>query len=646
MSINSSYNLSKSRYDNYNSPQKHIQIGGSLIIDKNFDISKYVNEAEKQLYSEKKLKKSNRSITIDNCFSPQNKYEYGTIFSSKNQNRLLRNMKRQNLIDRNNNNNKTITTQNSLKTSGYPITGLNLVKNKQTIDISKLPVLTEKNLITESNNFYNKNRYNLYKSKNLPIKSGEIFNISKVVQNIKKSVDLCRKDKSLKTLLNGNFAYDESHLKEIFEPNKLINNYYTHVQTTLNQDDNNLLSFVNKNKQISVNNVLINLLKDEKSKISKNQCIREQKIMNNSKTLENNENEFNEYKHVQKIASRKIENLLTAIHGKGRRLLEEERNAKAELKVAEDERVKILELIDELRIIAKFVHKVLGDNDNIFKNKILPTDYSSPPDYEQITKNLFIRFKSFLNDDEKNEDILSDEILNEPEVMIRKFHEVEDSIIRGLNIGGRLDKEIQTIKNDSEKIEIDISERCTELEAEYEKLKEAYKNDMAELNDIIKRQKPGNDDEDCNQLIRDLYTEVVEIFKPTLSNKYIGLSASKIAPEECASETQRIIIENEHKLYNLMFGLEKIELNDPRVFNEILEERKSDNKEKKLNMYKKKLEEKQAKIIVKNEDQSQRIVFISRKTEPPFHFPKKVKKVKNDKELIEMQENQQLMNYD
>ena len=650
MSINSSYNLNRSRCDNYNSPSKHIQVGGSLIISKNFDFSKYINQAKNQLFSEKKEKNQNQSISIDSCSSPlNNRYQYDSIFSSpKSKNRLLKNWKKQNLLDRSNSNNKTITTQETFKTSGYPITGVNIVKNSQTIDIKKFPVKTENNIIKESNNKNNNlNRFSLFKnnSNNTPFKSGEIFNISKIVQNIKKSVDLSRKDKSLKTLLNGNFAYDESHLKEVFEPNKLINNYYTHVQTSLNQDDNNLKSFVDKNKQISINNVLINLLKNEKTKIYENQSIREKKILDNTKTLENSENEFYEYKHVQKTACRKIENLLTAIHSKNRRLLEEERNAKAELKISEDERVKILEMIDELRIIAKFVHKVLGDNNNIFKNKILPTDYSIPPDYEQITKNLFIRFKSFLSDEE-NKDMLSNEILNEPEVMIRKFHEVEDSIIRGLNLEGNYDSEIQSIKKDSEKIEKDISERCVDLELEYEKLKEIYKNDLEELNDIINRQNPNDQDEDCNELIRDLYTEVAEIFKSSVNNKYYGINVNKISPGECASETQRIIVENEIKLYNLMFGLEKIEENDPRMFETILEERKSVNKEIKLNMYKKKLEEKQAKIIVKNEDQSQRMVFLSRKTEPPFHLPKKVVKVKNDKKLIEMQENQQLMSYD
>ena len=262
MSINNSYNLSKSRYDNYNSPNKPIQIGGSLIIDKGIDLSKYINKVENLLNSEQKLKKQNRSTTIENyTSSPLNRYQYGVVFPPlKNQSPFLGSVKRQNTIERNNNKNKTITTQYSLKTSGYPLTGLNIIKNKQTLNIRNYPISSEKTLITDTNNINNINKFSFYKSKNFPIKSGEVFNISKVVKSIKKSVDLSHKDKSLKTFLNGNFAYDESHLKEVFEPNKLINNYYTHVQTTLNQDDNNLLSFVDKNKQISVNNVLINLL--------------------------------------------------------------------------------------------------------------------------------------------------------------------------------------------------------------------------------------------------------------------------------------------------------------------------------------------------------------------------------------------------
>ena len=626
----------RNSYKSENNNQKtSFQIGGSIILDNGLNISKIIKKAEMQLLSQKANK---RHKTIDNSiYNNLSKKNYDIkSFPTSYQKFYKDSINNCNSL-------KYLNTENT--NSGYPLTGVNII-GKSKYNISRSNLTKNKYYPKIFKETFSRNNNILNSEGSHHMKSGDIFNIPKAVRNIKKAVEMARKEKTKKKiLLRSNLVFDENNLDVVFDSDNLINNYNTHVQTSICSDNNlDLFSFINKNKQISKNNVFINLLKREKSKIKKKLYIREKNFENNGKVLEEQENKFDEYRLVQNAASRKIDNSLLSLRIPTIKLLELRRDVMSDLKTAEDERTKLLEQIDDLRICAKFVCKVLGKNNTLFREKILHDDIENP-DYETITKNVLKRFNCFLSDDNKNNSNNLREILNEPEIMIQKFKEIEDTIIRHLKMEEDIEDEIRDIQKEEEKNMLEIEKRYAELENDYQRLQNIYQNNLNEYNEILKRENNSSVDNEYNILIRDLFSEVMDIFKPK-NSKFSGVNVKTIKIEDCVKETKRILTENETKLFNLMLFFDKAQKQNPKLFNEVITETKNDNKEKKLNMHKQNLEKKEKDKLTQTKYNSQKILFIPRKTVLPFQPQKKAKKIKVDQKVIEQKENEQLITYE
>ena len=108
-------------------------------------------------------------------------------------------------------------------------------------------------------------------------------------------------------------------------------------------------------------------------------------------------------------------------------------------------------------------------------------------------------------------------------------------------------------------------------------------------------------------------------------------------------EIRSLIIDSEEKTNKYITILESIEKTDKFLFGRICNRLKNSHKEQKVNMLK--------QIIADGEKQridqmmENKIIFIKRKAEPPFHLPKKEKKIKIDPELVKQLENEELITY-
>ena len=142
------------------------------------------------------------------------------------------------------------------------------------------------------------------------------------------------------------------------------------------------------------------------------------------------------------MSYRQTDDLLRQLIINKRRLLKESFKLNSEVRIKEDERQKLLERIDELRIISKFVKKVLETDLNLYKIKIIP-EYSSErlPNYELISQEVFDRFNFLLVEKEKG-NIKQENInilrqinhLNDSELLYDQFHKIEEDIINNLQI--------------------------------------------------------------------------------------------------------------------------------------------------------------------------------------------------------------------
>jgi len=636
-------------------------LGGSLVLGASFDIKQYLNNIQ-YLQKTGKGQKSCFTPFMDNLYKRtklrNRKYELSTItngYSPKNTKKPFDRQKPSlDVSTTATNYNYTVSMRNYKNSSfntnndNYSTTNDRLKSYKSTKDYFE----------TESNTrslFSNKNNYR-YDS------SDENLNLLKTIKNIKNDIDMAHKDKSISYILNSKIVYDPKNEDVVFRPIKIINEFKNFEKRDLDKNKYDITSFITNNQSISRKNVIVKLLDNKKKDCIKNLIQRQKTLENNKKTINIDEINFECYTTNQKQANKRIENKLADLLVKNRRLLIEERKYRSDLRVKEDERQRYLEQIDELRIIAKFVTKVIGNNldlINLLKIKILP-EYSAErlPNYEKIGKEVIERFHFLLDEDEiyndksgkkskfsqKDVNILKEmHSLNNSELLYEQFFEVERKILNSMKEKKEINDEIIEMRKEERQNIVEIQKALEHLknelykiQSEYDKERTLYEHKL-EINEL--------ENLDFDGIVNELYFEVMLIFdklKFDKENKVI-LNKESVGVNDELREIRSLIIDSEEKLNKYIPILESYEKSDKFLFGRICNRIKNSHKEKKVNMLK--------QIIADGEKQridqmmEDKIIFIKRKAEPPFHMPKKEKKIKIDPELVKQLENEELITY-
>lgn len=621
---------------NLENPIKNLlATGGDIVFEKTFDIKNYLIPVERHFNLDKKL----RTTSIHN---------YST-FSD-----FLKGSKESTYL----------TTYNMTahpKSLKKTIQSTNIGFNPKSIDYNSAFLNTSSSKKYEtsfSNNFADnlkKNKKSSLSRKKKPIKySIESFSVSKAIEDIKKKIqknDTKNKLASIKTS-NSHFAYDPKYADVVFDCNKLLNFHEVRKKAELKEGDDMLSTFITQNKDLSVKNVLIKLMNNESNKISLNEDKIKKRLKDNAKKLKEAEKNFEEFASLQKKTTKQIENTLVSLQEENHKLLEEEVNNKILNKILNDERQKLLEQIESLRIYAEFVNKVVGLNLEKYQNKILP-DYleNSFPDYEKISLNVIKRFNCFLKNDENDIYIKKEnKILGEPEILYQKYNEMENNIRRQIDSKEEEEHNLLGDSNVSKKIILELTERHNDLKKEYEKLNDFYKEDLSNYEryhfHVIQK---SCGIEEYYGFIKDLYEEIIEIFYKTQTLKFTKSSRGKLTidrfnVEEFINQIVKMLKEKEEIFNKLYSNLNNAENTDTSLFIKAVNNIKSNNKEHRQALIKQNIglgKELQEKTNKKHE----RYVLIGRNSEPPYYKKKKPEKKKVDYELLKRLEEEQLLSY-
>ena len=213
-----------------------------------------------------------------------------------------------------------------------------------------------------------------------------------------------------------------------------------------------------------------------------------------------------------------------------------------------------------------------------------------------------------------------------------KFNEIEDRIIRLLQLIQEIQMEEKNMNNDIISIIKDMKIRVEYHEKEYESLKEIYNNELTELNKIHYTDK--NIDMHL-ELIKEIYSTLLKHengnnFKYIYSNNHFNNSNNNFGfPHymDLIKDCMKKVRKEETTINNCIMDLEKFECQDSKLFNEIIELRKEYNKEMKQIEQKRKLETIRNENREKSENRFNKVIIQSRKTEAPFRLFKKTIKV-------------------
>ena len=637
-------------------------LGGTMVVDKGFDIRNYLNLIERGRFEKRNnIKKSNilnstaqfstfnsnkkplydgyLTTTFNNIPKINKKFKKnGASFSTDLAAKKYINTESSTYLDYKNN----ITTTNSY---------FNFLSTKNT---SKL-IFNKKNNITQ-------------KTQNSPKQSYDYFNIFKAIKEIKKSTQMPKiniksspKQKLFITKINKNnktnerppLAYSKEYVDTVFDSKNILNKYNFRKGLELEQPDN-LISFSSNKKDISRKNAIIDLLNNESKKISKIEKKFETKNENNKNIIESNIKEFEQFKDEHKLICKNIENCFDNLQKENYNLLNELIIYKSLNKNYVDEIQKVLEQIENLRVYALFVHQSLEKDSTRYEKSIFPDyRYEKLVDYEKkIAKirNFVINNYSIFWDNEYKEQLKDEfKFLEEPDIMINQFHEIEGNIMRLLNFKNNLINEMKKDEINNNLVLNELKSRYAIAEKEYKKLKINLDIEQNIINDLKKKEIDYN--YEYISLIGTLFLNIVEILgqndKQIMNYKFIlDSKIDKDNVDICLREGGRLLREKEDLLNNTLLAIKTYQEKDGRFFSQIMDETKLKNKLQKHLLHKKDKMNQQLETEAKVINKVNKVKLISRKTEAPYHSPqKKVKKVINYTQIKRL-EDEELLKYD
>ena len=451
-------------------------------------------------------------------------------------------------------------------------------------------------------------------------------------------------------ITSENFAYSNRYVNFVFNHLKQINDYKYQKYLQLNPSEDSHYKFIHKNRQITRSNILLRLMKMEQNKLETNYNLHSERIKNNEKKLEKDKKIFEELKEKQKMLGKKYESMFSNINLKYRELLNGAFEGNYIIKNNQDEIRRILHKIDKLRVYGYFINEVLGGDVTRFEKQIIPEDkYEEDINYPQILKEVIKKYNYLLKDslfyDDKisfNEAILEHEksFMDEPEKMWFKFKEIENIIVRNVFIKEKIKNDIKQMIEEKNYNLKDLKQKKELLENEYKNLKENYDYEKSKYNGVEKRYISHKIEID--ETVNDLFDYSQKSFN------HLNLTDKNFESYDILGTTKEIhrIIQNcEIYLDGLILNLKKFEKEDSKLFEKIIDNRKKYLKfVKTQNILNQKMKEKFNFILDVNS--LNKIVFKSRKTEAPYHKPKKVEKVEIDQNLIERLENEEMLTYE
>ena len=604
---NSSVNRSHKNEINISNTNRLNMSGQSIILGKNFNILKILNEIEKRTTEKEVFHKPNL-LPLLYPKTPKKKIKY---FNSS--------------FDKNNI--STLKNENSYKKDKNCF--LTSLGNEQSRNSESL---TDKKDFKYSLKYFNSNKYKrLYDDKKINNNNIHLSSIIKEIRNKNKA----NNDKSN---FNNNIAYDKKNMDCIIDMNDVLNIHCKSNDWDLKEKEKDYNGFVINNKEIKLQNVLIKLVNKEKDIIDNNHKMYIKDLEIKKKSIDEDENNFNQIIKEQKYYNKLIEENLTKLKNQNKVLLYIRENIKEHLRKTEYEIMKKIYEIDELRIYAKFVKYIYGYDISKYETSFIEKENNkAQSDIEELINSVIDNYKECL--EEGNNEI--DNI--EPDIIYNEMTLIEDRILLAIKEKDKELEELKKCQNNNESVLKEIINKKNDLEKEYNYLKE-------ECNYILDLYSNENNDKDLFIIAQDLFNYIIDILSN--ENKYYNKFKDKnnstiYNPFEISGlgvKSINLISEKEMLLNKYIQIIEKYENEDPKTFSDIINTRKDQIILEKLQAAKQRIQNSEMIERMNIEKKSDKVYFIKRKMHQSIPKKKKIK-IKVDPKVIKKLEDMELLNY-
>lgn len=623
-----------------------LHMGGKNII--HGDISNEAGKKNFLINSQKKSNSNNKLFLLYPTISPKSKKSYNISTETNNISISKYKDKNYSSIENESNNNRYIFITNHSSKNIYKNNQLrgNTLRNQDKCFLTSLTseqLDNKKKLKTIDSTDYrisfnsDNNKFKRLYTINNDNKINKNFHISKIIKEIKEKYKI----KNEFEIKNDYLAYNSQNLNEISNANNLLNDYQEKNIWNIKIKESNYHNFILNNKEIYKNNILSKLVDKERDKIIENNRLYEKCLEDKYNTLIQNEKELEEIIDEQKKSHKIIENYRIKLEKCNRELYYLKNLMFYKVQNKEAEIMKKLLEMEELRAYAKFVNNMIGNDSSRFEKEIYPTDYDKKIELNSLVKNAFKVYGNYLNE---SNNMKNNNYGNEPEKIYKGFLGLQDKIRYAIKMKDEVLQQIKKIKVNNKLILEQIKVKKDFLEKEYNSIKE----EIDSIQKIILNVEI-NEQRYLYILAKELFIYILQTFSYENINKYknndINNKVSNLIKiSELAEKCKASISEKEIFINESIRNLEKFEKENPVLFEEFLDNAKERiilQRQKKAKEMRK-LREKINKIQVIKK--LERINFIMRKVEHPFHI-NKASKINIESNIIKEKEDKELLTY-
>ena len=420
--------------------------------------------------------------------------------------------------------------------------------------------------------------------------------------------------------------YNSKELNNVFDAFQILK----HVKSrdTIRQlskgKEKDLLELCNQNKQICMSNIISEMLKDERKKISELENEKMNALNNKSKDLNDDIEIFEEFKEKINYHLKEKENKLNSLIISNKKVFDNKKKLYQESRIYLDLIERYIREIIKLKKYAIFTHKLLGGQ-SPFLNSTLSDGIDIKNKRESIleeyAKKILTELNSLIVDNNQLNDNIS-EILNDPEKIMFMLSNLENNIMQYLNKNEEYLLETKKQQNEYEHLFDNLNAKINYLENEYQLYKKEYDKMNYEFKEFYDNQNKRNNIIFYSKLFNDIYENIFpdekRIFEKGINEKKNKLTSG--------------LSKLEGKVNLLIADLENKENEDIEIFKDVIENIKNENRLYNYLIEKKKIENKLENVKIKLEKKMNQFVFkgkhiYNNPIPPPYIIRKLNKKI-------------------
>jgi hypothetical protein len=399
-----------------------------------------------------------------------------------------------------------------------------------------------------------------------------------IMKELSKKFKIIRKNKDIKKInWSKQSYYNRKQLNSIFDgyqiSKKILNKY--EVKRKVKDRGFYMDEFITQTKNISLDNIKLNILRNERDKINIKEHQYEKALEYEKKSLEKDINDFDTFKYEVKRRLKDDELTLIKLIYENKILYETNKKLSHEYKYTIEEIIRYIKLIINYKTYADFIHKLMGGGSkvlNVNLNQYVNFRNWSEKDLDKYIKNVLKELNIFIVElslEEKTVDILSDN--NRLDTL---FKIMEENILKVV-------EEKEEFEKEEKKLMEENMINYNKLLQDYENNKIKYELYLKELEEEEKKIK----DVKAEQGLSDFYLEMNILLEDLCNyvntvNKEFNMAEINSTRESFYSTLSRINTETQFfygkKIQNCINDLKLKEFMVEELINEINEDIKND----------------------------------------------------------------------